>query len=103
MRKAPSASIVDVEKPVSPIACEPNATTSIASAAGLVVTKASAAAEASAIDGPAIERERSTASTTLAALPRLVAVAPLTSTSFSKRRGFAVLGVSVTTDRLKLG
>jgi len=97
-RSAPSASIVDVEKLVKTSAFEPKATRPIESPAGFVVTNMSAAAAASAIDCPAIERERSTASTTFVELPRLTAWALLMTAPFSETCGCCVLGEPVTTE-----
>ena len=89
---------LEVEKLVKTSAFEPKATRPIESPAGFVVTNVSAAAAASAIDCPAIERERSTASTTLVELPRLTAWALLMTAPFSETCGCCVLGEPVTTE-----
>ena len=67
---ASSASIVEVENFVSCTACEPKTTTPTRSEGAFEATKLRAALPASVIFWPAIERERSTATTTLLAEAR---------------------------------
>ena len=102
-RSAPSASIVDVEKLVSVSACEPKATTPIESLGGFEVTNASAAWLASRSDRPAIERERSIASTTLFERPRFEAWRLPAGRPSSHTRGCAADGVLVTTEAVIVG
>ena len=87
VRSADSASVVDVEKPVSENAVDPNARTDTRSAGGLAATNARAAAVAWSSAWPAIDRERSMAITTLFEAPMLVAVSPATGAPFCVKPG----------------
>src|SRR5438105_3630794 len=96
-RKAESASVVPVEKPVSISAWVANVEIAILSAAGLASANAVAAALASAIGLPLIDWERSTARTTLLALPKLTGFGSATGVPFSNTVGGFEVGFEVTT------
>src|SRR3972149_83195 len=87
VRSAVSASIVDVEKPVTATASCPKGAPAIRSAGGLAPMKARAAAVASSSACPFIERELSTARTTLFARARFCASKPATAWPFSSSEG----------------
>jgi len=97
--RAALASVVPLENRVNATGWRPNAITSIRSEAAFVATKVRAAAVASASFAPAIDCDRSTASTTLFARPRLVAWKPATGIPFSCSRGFAAPSGATTVTR----
>src|SRR3954465_10587399 len=78
VRKALSASIVALEKPLCWTALFPKGTRAIRSDPGLEATNEAAAAAASASGFPAIDREVSRARTTFFERPRLTAWRPAT-------------------------
>ena len=85
-----------VEKPVAWTALLPNVTTAIRSVPALAATNVRAAAPAAPSVPPSIERERSTATTTLFSRPRFCASSPATGRPFSVSFGGFAVGVPVT-------
>ena len=83
VRSASSESVVDEENPVSSTALEPKTTIANRSEGAFAATNLRAAATASWSRLPAIERERSIATTTLFAEARLYAVRSTTLRPFS--------------------
>ena len=82
---------------------EPNVTMPMLSDGGFALTNASAAAAASAIAWPFIDRERSIASTTLLPRPRFAACTPPAGWPFSHTRGVRCAGFDVTTETVSVG
>ncbi len=91
------ASPASVEKPVSVTARRPKPTIWIRSDARFASANVRAPAVASRSDFPAIERERSTASTMLLARPRFTPSRPVTGTPFSVSAGIAAPACDATT------
>src|ERR1044072_8239732 len=100
---AESASIVDVEKPVSETACEPKARTDTRSAGGLAAMKACAAAVAWGSAGPFIDAERAIAITTLFDAPTFVASTPATGAAVCATPGATEAGDGGATGPLPRG
>ena len=96
-RSAWAASIVEEEKVVRSTGLCPNLRTAIRSFVGFAATKARAAPAASASALPAIEREVSTARTTLFSRPRFSAWSPVTGMPSSLTRGGCESAPVVTT------
>ena len=88
---------------VSRTGFEPNVTTATRSTSGLASTKARAAVVASASERPAIDCDRSTASTTLFDRPRFSASKPATCLPSSRSEGCAESEPGVTTERRMVG
>ena len=94
---AMSASIVDVENPVTIWGEVAKVAMAIRSPGGLARMKERAAAAASASGLPFIDWDRSTASTTLFARPRFCAELSVTRMPFSSSSGAAAVRFDVTT------
>ncbi len=95
-RRAESASVVEVWKPVRGTGSVAKVSTEILSSGGFAATNARAASTASVSGWPSMDFERSTASTMLLPRPRLVATRLVTASPFSVSSGSLTVGRSVT-------
>ena len=102
-RSACAASIVEEEKVVRSTGLCPKPRIAIRSAGGFAATKARAARAASASACPFMERDVSTARTTLFSRPRFSASRPVTAAPFSLTPGCRESGPVVTTETCIVG